>query len=167
MLEEREFPNGIKTDELKPNAISYLFQGPIKGNINNNIYVKVGMVVDYIDIIDLSTKTINGPRQDIQDFSISYNMGYQIPVFPSESTERYIDLYVGEDSFFVLFFGKSYAQISDLENLNRIFEFDFDGKILKQYQLDFPLNGFTVDEAERYIYGVTVDREPNLVRFEY
>jgi len=36
-----------------------------------------------------------------------------------------------------------------------------------QYQLDYPPFGFALDEKDRSIYGVTVDREPNLVRFDY
>jgi hypothetical protein len=51
--------------------------------------------------------------------------------------------------------------------LNRIFEFDYEGNILNQYQLDFPIYGFAVDEENRGIYAVTLDEEPNLVRFDY
>ncbi|WP_425637317.1 hypothetical protein ACPUEN_17840 [Algoriphagus yeomjeoni] len=76
-------------------------------------------------------------------------------------------VFVGKNSFFVLFFGKTYGEISDMSNLNRLFEIDFDGNILNQYQVNYPLNGFSIDEENRAIYGVTVDREPNLVRFDY
>jgi hypothetical protein len=51
--------------------------------------------------------------------------------------------------------------------LNRIFEFDYEGNIFNQYQLDFPIYGFVVGEENRGICAVTLDEEPNLVRFDY
>lgn len=170
MINGKEFPGGLKPEELNANLVSNIFQGPMKGSADKKHYVKVGMSIDYIDIINLedqSILTVYGPRQEIPYFRIGYSFGYQMPDFGANATERYLDVFARKNSFFVLFFGKAYRELSDTENLNRIFEFDYQGKILNQYQLDYPVYGIAVDEENRAIYGVTVDREPNLVRFDY
>lgn len=165
-----ELPNGYQPEDLDANLISSIFQGPIKSSPNGEMVVKVGMSVDYIDVINLNgyhTKTIIGPSPELQHFDIGYSMSYQMPDFGMNSTLRYLDVYSGEKTFFVLFFGKPYRELSSPDNLNRVFEFDYEGNILNQYQLDMPVYGIAVDEENRIIYGVTVDREPNLVQFEY
>ncbi|MBS4072429.1 MAG: hypothetical protein KGZ90_13925 [Algoriphagus sp.] len=171
MIEGRELPNGYKEEELDANLVSNVFQGPLRVNNSRTYAVKAGLKVDYIDIVRLSDQSITtliGPESTIQDFRIGNTGGYQMPTFPPEtSTTRYRDVFAGENSFFVLFSGKSYSAISEMTDINRIFEFDYSGKPLAQYQLDFPLFGFAVDERNRRIYGVTTDQEPNLVRFDY
>ncbi len=170
MINGKEFPGGLKPEEMNANLVSNIFQGPMKGSPDKKHYVKAGISIDYIDIINLedqSILTVYGPRQEIPYFKIGYSLGYQMPDFGANSTERYLDVYPGKDSFFVLFFGKPYKELGSSDSLNRIFEFDYDGKILNQYQLDYPIYGIAVDEENRSIYGVTVDREPNLVRFDY
>lgn len=169
-VENWELPNGYRPEDLDANLISYIFQGPIKSSPDGEMVVKAGMIIDHIDIINLDgyhTKTIIGPSSDLQHFDIGYSMGYQMPDFGRNSSERYLDVFPSTNSFFALFFGKPYRELSSPDNLNRVFEFDYDGNILNQYQLDMPVYGIAVDEENRIIYGVTVDREPNLVRFEY
>ena len=171
MIRGRVLPNGYLEEDLDANLVSNIFQGTLRINSTISYAVKAGQKVDYLEIVRLSDQTIItliGPTHDIQDFEISNSAGYQMPAFPLETTTtRYSDVFAGEKSFFVLFSGKSYRQISEMTNLNRIFELDYSGRILAQYQLDYPLFGFTVDEKNRRIYGVTTDEEPNLVRFDY
>jgi len=170
MIAGKELPNGYKEEGLDANLVSTIFQGEIKSDPFRKYFVKVGIVADFIEIIDLekrSSKVIYGPSHDIPEFEISYSIGYQMADFGRNSTNRYMDVYPGSSSFYVLFNGKTYKQLSDPDNLNRIFEFDYEGNILNQYQLNYPISGFAVDEENRAIYGVTVDREPNLVRFDY
>ncbi|REG85466.1 BF3164 family lipoprotein [Algoriphagus antarcticus] len=170
MIKGKELPNGYKEEDLDANLVSTIFQGTMKGNPSRKYFINAGKKADFIEIIDLNKRTsklIYGPRHELPDFKISYSMGYQMADFGRNSTSRYMDVYPGSNSFFVLFNGKTYQQLSDPDNLNRIFEFDYEGNILNQFQLDYPILGFAVDEENRAIYGVTVDREPNLVRFDY
>ena len=86
--------------------------------------VKVGNGVDHIDIIDLDgykSKTIIGPSKEMQRFDITYSRGYQMPDFGRDKTTRYSDVSLGENSFFALFRGKPYRELSILDILNRIF----------------------------------------------
>jgi len=170
MIRGQELPNGIKEEEMDANLVSSVFQGILKLNLDKSYAVKVGTKANYIDIIRLKDHlitTIFGPRKVVPDFQIGYWGGYQMPSLNPNSPTIYGDVYAGKASFFVLFKGKPYSQMSDMTNLNRIFEFDYKGKILNQYQLDYPLFGFSIDENDRKIYGVTTDEEPNLVRFDY
>ncbi|MDN3688064.1 hypothetical protein [Cyclobacterium jeungdonense] len=79
-------------------------------------------------------------------------------------SEKYIRS-TGKERTYGLHLGKSFRNISDPDKLNRVFVFDYHGKILNQYSLDYPLTGFTVDEDNGIIYGLTVDEEPNVVAF--
>ncbi|SFT68457.1 TolB-like 6-blade propeller-like [Algoriphagus locisalis] len=170
MIRGKELPNGYKEEDLDANLVSTIFRGTLKGDPSKKYFVNAGKKADFIEIIDLvnkSSKIIYGPTQDFPEFKISYSVGYQMADFGRNSTTRYMDVYPGNESFYVLFNGKTYKEISEADNLNRIFEFDYDGNILNQYQLDYPLFGIAVDEESRAIYGVTIDREPNLVRFDY
>lgn len=170
MIAGRELPNGYKEEDLDANLVSTIFQGTIKGDPSRKYFVNAGKKADFIEIIDFEkkeSKLIYGPNHELPEFKISYSVGYQMADFGRNSTSRYMDVYPGESSFFVLYSGKSFREISETDNLNRIFEFDYKGNILNQYQLDYPLFGFAVDEENKAIYGVTVDREPNLVRFDY
>ncbi|WP_026956352.1 BF3164 family lipoprotein [Algoriphagus vanfongensis] len=170
MIEGKELPNGYKQEDLDANLVSTIFQGTLKSDPTKSHFVFAGKVADFIEIIDLkneSSKLIYGPTHTIPYFKISYSIGYQMADFGRESTSRYMDVSPVKDSFFALFYGKTYRELSDSENLNRIFEFDYEGNLLNQYQLDYPVYGIEVDEKNRAIYAVTVDREPNLVRFDY
>lgn len=170
MIEGKELPNGYKQEDLDANLVSTIFQGTLKSDPTKSHFVFAGKVADFIEIIDLkneSSKLIYGPTHTFPYFKISYSVGYQMADFGRESTSRYMDVSPVKDSFFALFYGKTYRELSDSENLNRIFEFDYEGNLLNQYQLDYPVYGIAVDDENRAIYAVTVDREPNLVRFDY
>ncbi|MFT7203112.1 MAG: hypothetical protein ACI8YP_001585 [Algoriphagus sp.] len=170
MIKGKELQGGIEVSDLDANLISNIFQGTLKGSPDKRFFVKAGIGVDYIDIITIenhSIQTIYGPDKEIPEFSIGYWDGFQMPQFERDVKDSYLDVYPGTDTFFVLYFGKPYKELGSSNNLNRIFEFDYDGNIINQFQLDYPIYGFAVDEENRAIYGVTVDSEPNLVRFDY
>lgn len=170
MVRGKTLPNGIKEDELDPNLISSVFQGPMKVNSRREFAVKAGINVDYFDIVNLremSVLTVFGPTPDLPNFKTAMSAGYQMPSYQVSPSIRYIDVFAGENSFFCLLLGKTYEEISLTEHVNRIFEFSYKGNLLNQYLLDYPLIGFSVDEENRRFYGVTIDEEPNLVRFDY
>jgi hypothetical protein len=168
MVTGKEYPKGIKKEELDANVIGSIFQGDIKGNPSKTYFILAGSIVDFIEIIHLESetiKTIYGPVNEIPNFEISYSMGYQMASVDRTSPSHYIDVYPGENSFFLLYSGKNWQKFSDTDNLNRIFEMDYEGNILNQYQVDFPLLSITVDEKNKKIYALTVDEEPNVVAF--
>jgi len=171
MVLDRDLPNGLKPEDFEANLIATVHQGVIRGNKSKTKFIKAGSSVDYVDIIDLKhrqIKTIFGPVDEFPELKISKSMGYQMPNYNINTlTSKYLDAFAGEESFFVLYLGKSYRQISEEIDLNRIFEIDYQGNILNHFHIDYPLMGFTVDEVNRKIYGVTIDEDPGIVEFDY
>jgi hypothetical protein len=45
--------------------------------------------------------------------------------------------------------------------------FDLTGEVIALLRLDIPISGFTVDEDRNRIIGITTDREPGVVVFEF
>jgi hypothetical protein len=171
ILEIAELPSNVKKEELNPNLISNIFSGKFKGNIKNGIFVNAGSHVGYFEVINLNTKelkTIWGPDPTLPPFEIRYDRGFQMPQFDLQTlTIKYLDVFVGKDSIFLLYLGKGFKELSSDKDLNRIFEVDFNGGILNLYHLDYPLYSFTIDEESKIIYGLSVDENPNLVEFKY
>jgi hypothetical protein len=170
ILVGRKLPNGHKSENLDANFVSNIHQGVLKGNLQKRMFVKAGLLVDYIEIIDLenrSSKTFFGPYDQMNEFDIVYSMGYQMPEFKNMQL-NYRDVYVGKNSFFLLYIGKFDGKLDDLSIPDRIFEFDFEGKPVNHFELgNFNLSSFTVDEVSRKIYGISEDDNPNVVEFDY
>lgn len=171
VLVVRELPNRYKAEDLDANLVSFVHQGVLKGNHQKRMFVKAGLLVDYFEIIDLdnrSTKTLFGPIDEMNEFMITYSMGYQMPAFDKEVKIFYRDVYVGKDSFFLLLTNKLDFKFDDLSKPDRIFEFGFEGKPINHYVLEnFNISCITVDEDSRKIYGISEDEEPNVVEFEF
>jgi len=172
ILVGRRFPNGHKAENLDANLVSNIHQGVLKGNLRKRMFVKAGLLVDYFEIIDLdnrSSKTFFGPFDQMNEFNIVYSMGYQMPEFSFENIKlHYRDVYVGKDSFFLLYIGKPDGKLEDLSIPDRIFEFNFEGKPINHFILgNFNISSFTVDEVSRKFYGISEDDNPNVVEFDY
>lgn len=168
----RKLPEGLKTSSIDANLASNLHRGVLKGNIHNRKFVLAGSTVDYFDIIDLenqSYKTIYGPFDQIPEFTITYSMGYQMPGFNlTELKTQYLDVFVGKESFFLLYSNKNFRKWIDSPEPDRIFEFNFESKPLSHFVLtDYKLSAFTFDESSRKFYGLSVDENPNVVEFDY
>ncbi|MCH6200307.1 TolB-like 6-bladed beta-propeller domain-containing protein [Aquiflexum sp. LQ15W] len=172
VLVDRPLPNGHKAENFDANLVSNIHQGVLKGNLEKRMFVKAGMQVDYFEIIDLdnrSSKIFFGPLDQFPEFTITYSMGYQMPGFNFDDMKLYYrDVYVGKDSFFLLYIGKLDGKLDDLSIPDRIFEFDFEGKPINHFILsNFNLSSFTVDEVARKFYGISEDDNPNVVEFDY
>ncbi|GHB32637.1 BF3164 family lipoprotein [Mongoliitalea lutea] len=165
-----KLPDGIKEVDIAPNVAASIFSSEMKGNPSKTKFVKAGIHTDFIDIIDWENQqilTLRGPVNESPKFSISESVGYDMASFDIRTlTNKYLDVYAGEASFFVLYSGKSFRQISESSNLNRIFEFDYKGNLLNNFRLDYPLYAFTMNEQKRKLFGITADEDPGIVVFE-
>jgi hypothetical protein len=80
----------------------------------------------------------------------------------------YTYVVAGEVYIYALYFGKSvdlYFQEGELSR--EIFVFDYTGNLVKTYTLDHPLNSLAVDEKNKRFFGISSDRDPNVVLFDY
>jgi len=135
---------------------------------DKNKFILAGTGRDFIDVLDkVSGKilSIRGPVDEIPSFEVDYSLGYPMAAVLSDRVS-YFGSFAGENLIYALYIGKDYKFISDFNNLNRIFVFDYQGNILNHYALDYPLVNFTVDEENGIIYGITIDQDPNVVAFQ-
>lgn len=158
----------IDRKDIPFNVISSIHQGSIKASPDKSKFIIAGRLRDFIDVLDKSSGkilSIRGPINEIPEFEVDYSQGYPMASIIS-SRRIYLGSYAGKDLFYVLYFGKEYNQISDPDKLNKIFVFDYQGNIVNNYALDYPLTEFTVDEVNGIIYGLTIDQDPNVVAFK-
>ena len=57
-------------------------------------------------------------------------------------------------------------EIMNQEHNPNIFVFDWDGKPVKQYQLDCFISTFAVDETNDCLYGVFIDDIDHIYKFD-
>ncbi len=80
----------------------------------------------------------------------------------------YTSVVAGEEYIYALYFGKSVDLFFQEGELSReIFVFDYDGNLLKTYSLDHALFSLAVDEKNKRFFGISSDKDPNVVIFDY
>jgi hypothetical protein len=158
----------MERKDIPYNVTSSIHQGSIKASPDKSKFIIAGRVRDYIDVLDKGSGeilSIRGPLDEIPEFEVDYSQGYPMAAILSDRVS-YFGSFAGESLIYALYIGKGYKWISDTDNLNRIFVFDYQGNIVNNYALDYPLINFTVDEKNGIIYGVSIDQDPNVVAFK-
>jgi len=160
--------NMMDRQDIPYNVISSIHQGEIIASPDKSKFIVAGRIRDYIDVLDKVSGrilSIRGPVDVIPEFEVDYSQGYPMAAVLSDRVS-YFGSFAGGNLIYALYIGKDYKFISDFNNLNRIFVFDYKGNIVNQYTLDYPLTSFTVDEENGIIYGLTIDQNPNVVAFK-
>lgn len=160
--------NMMDRQDIPYNVISSIHQGEIIASPDKSKFIVAGRIRDYIDVLDKVSGrilSIRGPVDVIPEFEVDYSQGYPMAAVLSDRVS-YFGSFAGGNLIYALYIGKDYKFISDFNNLNRIFVFDYKGNIVNQYTLDYPLASFTVDEENGIIYGLTIDQNPNVVAFK-
>ena len=80
----------------------------------------------------------------------------------------YTFVVAGEEFIYALYFGKSVDLFfKDGELSREIFVFDYAGNLVKTYTLDHALFSLAVDEENKRFFGISSDKDPNVVIFDY
>nr|MBI1232723.1 hypothetical protein [Cytophagales bacterium] len=163
MLEDRSPP---------PNVVSSVHQGKSSISPDHKKYVQVGLLRDYIEILDTHSGTITsirGPEHTIPDFEVDYSAGYPMAQLTDLSRPYFYTFVVaGKEFIYALYFGKSVDLFFQDGELSReIFVFDYIGNLVKTYTLDHALFSLAVDEKNRRFFGISSDEDPNVVIFDY
>lgn len=153
------------------NLLTELYQGPIDYSVKKRILVSCSVRFDQFEILDLLRNRelqIRGPIGEDLNYTVE-SRGNQVGAFVDPETPLgYNDVFVGENSIFLVYIGKTDREISVSGELSRtIFQFDFEGNPLAHFKLDVPIKAITVSEKDRKIYAVTQDREPGIAVFNY
>lgn len=160
-----------KTDEQTGHLLLNLNQGPIEFNFKNQTLVHGRIQYELLEISNLKTgKTfgIYGPKLYEVKYDIFDSNGFPVANVDADTPKGYSDVFVGEESIFAIYIGKTPESIkSSGERSRTIFEFDLDGNPLSFFELNYPIQAIAVDEKEKRIYAITEDREPGIVVFKY
>lgn len=158
-------------DENTGHLLLLLNQGPIEFNSANQTLVHSRIQYELLEINDLKTgKTfgIYGPKLYEVEYDVFDSDGLPVANVDVDTPQGYSDVFVGEESIFAIYIGKTPASIKTSgESSRTIFEFDLAGNPLSLFELNYPIQSITVDEKEKKIYTITDDREPGIAVFKY
>jgi hypothetical protein len=158
-------------DEMKGYILMGLNQGSIQYNPEKKILVHAGIKYEFIEIIKMETGEVIrllGPSGVDLSYEIKGKASDPIVQIDSEIPRGFRDLYVGNNSIYLVYIGKTLKESHEEEDLpSTIFEFSLDGEPKSIYHCDFPIRAISVDESMRRIYAVTGGRDPGIAFFDY
>lgn len=157
--------------DFPASTISSMHQGKMVVNKERRIGVRAGVMRDYIDIVNLDNRevfTLFGPLNHFPKYDAEYSQGYPMPdVDFDDARTHYLDLYTGENSIYLLYFGGKMQEFGNPTIKNKIIEIDYDGNLKNVYELDTLVLSFYVDEKSKTFYCISFDKEPNVISFNY
>jgi len=158
---------GLVPGDFEDHVIADLHQGKLMGDPKAGKFIKASIFRDHLEILDKESGEIieiNGPENAIPEFE-AVDAG---AVVTSEHPLAYMDASLGKSYIFGLYSGKTDSEISEQgRGETDLFVFDFSGNVKAFLKLDTPISSFTVDEETQRIFGITTDREPGVVVFDY
>jgi len=158
---------GLVPGDFEDHVIADLHQGKLMGDPKAGKFIKASILRDHLEILDKKSGQIieiNGPENAIPEFQ-AVDAG---AVITSDHPLAYMDAFLGKSYVFGLYSGKTDSEISEQgRGETDLFVFDLSGNVKAFLKLDTPISSFTVDEKGQRIFGITTDREPGVVVFDY
>lgn len=155
--------------DIPASVTSSMHQGALQANIKNRQGVRAGRLCPYVDVYNFDTQkgvSFRGPVEDYPEYGVEYSMGYPMPAMNHKTQKRYyFDSFAGDNYAFALYNGALIENTNDQPG--QIIVFNYEGSVVKSFQLDFPISNFIVDEKENKIYGITRDENPGVAVFDY
>lgn len=148
-----------------------LNQGQIEFNSKSKILGHSRLRFELLEINNLesgNTISIYGPNSYDIKYEVFDNNGFPSADVDSSIPMGYSDVFVGENSVFAVYVGKTNSSIiSSGETSRTIFEFSLKGKPLSHFTTNYPIKSISVDEEAKKIYAITEDKDPGLAVFDY
>jgi TolB-like 6-blade propeller-like len=162
---------GMIGNEKTPSSIiSSLHQGNLVSSRDKSVFLKTCVQRDLLEIFNKKTNetiSIRGPENKMPKFTIDYSAGYPMPVVGKNFQLFYGNGFLGREFAYCLYSGQFTETLAKLGDYNKkIYVFNLQGIIQAVLELDHSLYNFTIDEEHKRIYGVTYDRDPNIVEFD-
>jgi hypothetical protein len=153
---------------LSGSVAKRIFENRIYYNEKNNRIVLFYVYTDLIDIYDTNFNLlarIHGPDQFIPELSVSQIEGIQHIHMQKDKTKfAYLSGYLTSNEIWALYYGIVPEQGKELQN--RIFVYDYNGRPLRRYQLEYPVSTFCIDDDNHIIYGLSEQPDPCVVQFK-
>jgi len=158
---------GLVPGDFDDHVIADLHQGKLMGDPKVGKFIKASILRDHFEILDKKSGQIiriDGPENSIPEFQ-AVDAG---AVVTSDHPLAYMDASLGKSYIFGLYSGKTDSEIREQgRGETDLFVFDLSGNVKGLLKLDTPISSFTVDEKGQRIFGITTDREPGVVVFDY
>lgn len=158
-------------DEKTGYLLLGLNQGPINFNSNNKILGHSRLNFELLEINNIETGntiSIYGPKSYEVKYEIFDSNGFPAADVDSAIPMGYSDVFVGENSVFAVYIGKTNSSITSSGETSRtIFEFSLEGKPLSHFTTNYPIKSISVDEKAKKIYAITEDKDPGIAVFDY
>jgi hypothetical protein len=162
---------GMIGNEKTPSSIIIsLHQGNLVSSRDKSVFLKTCVQRDMLEIFNRKTNqtiSIRGPENKVPKFTIDYSPGYPMPVVGKNFQLFYGNGFIGSEFVYCLYSGQFTEMLAKWGDYNKkIYVFNLEGAVQAVFELDHSLYNFTVDEEHKKIYGVTYDRDPNIVEFD-
>lgn len=162
---------GMIGNEKTPSSIIIsLHQGSLVASQDKSVFLKTCVQRDLLEIFNRRTNqifSIRGPENKEPRFTIDYSAGYPMPVVGKNFQLFYGNGFIGREFAYCLYSGQFTETLARFGDYNKkIYVFDLEGVVQAVFELDHSLYNFTIDEEQKKIYGVTYDRNPNIVEFD-
>jgi hypothetical protein len=153
--------------DLPGNIAKRFFENRIYYSEANDKIVLFYVYTDLIDIYDSSLHLlarIHGPDQFIPELKVSEVDGKKHAHTIAHKTKfACLSSCLSTDKIWALYYGIYPERGKELQN--RIFVYDYTGKPLQIYLLEYPISAFCVDEENHAIYGLSEQPEPCVVKY--
>lgn len=151
---------------LPENMEKRFFENRIYYNEKSNKIVLFYVYTDLIDIYDSNlqlTARIHGPDQFIPELKVHEIDGKkQAGAIPNKTKFAFLSGCLTDNEIWVLYYGISPEPGKELQD--RIFVYDYTGKPLRAFQLQYPISTFCVDN-DGSLYGLSEQPEPCVIKF--
>lgn len=156
------------TDKYIPDEQNKRFwENRIYYNQHNDKIVVFYIYCDLIEIYDSNMNLVNriqGPDcfapelgvRDVDNNKFAY-------LIPEKTKFSYLFGVLTDNEIWGLYYGIVPQKGAELQNT--IFVFDYNGRPIRQYELDIPVSYFGVDTENNCIFGISENPEPVIVRF--
>jgi hypothetical protein len=159
--------------DVPSNVVASIHQGRVLASPDRSKILLACLDRDLVEILDRKTSrilSIRGPIHHTPEFSIDYSPGYPMAALDLKTVRYcYVSAVFGKQRIYLLFSGHSHQEVDVMKNkfCEQIFVMDFEGNITDHLMLDTSIKEFTVDEHEGKIYGLTIDRDPSIIVFDF
>lgn len=129
---------------------------------------------DHFEILDYPSKEIlvvEGPYFEVPSYEVAYRSADDPYYYMNdpEAVRTYQDFFLGEEHIYMLYSGKKVSKIrsTGLIECFTVFQFDYEGNLLKHFELDTGVNFITVDEEKQVIYALSSGEEEDVIEFKF
>jgi hypothetical protein len=143
------------------------FENRIYYNEASDKIVLFYVYTDLIDIYDSKFRLlarIHGPDKFIPEMGVSEVEGKKhVHTIAHKTKFACLSGYLTADEIWTLYYGISPERGKELQD--RIFVYNYEGKPLRAYQLEYPVSVFCIDEDSHVLYGLSEQPEPCVIKF--